>query len=160
MTLRMSHIRRLEVGLGCVLGGFGILACGRGHWCMCGHLAHGQYLEVSAWVGEVALYAGLLVAAVVGLRGGFRGARATGIMALVGTLMALVGFTRLELVFACPFFVVGAIHIFIATWGFVRRGSKAGSGPTGMDQEAQQGVAPQPAARSESDFSGSLPPST
>ena len=34
---------------------------------MCGHLAHGQYLEASAWAIEAALYGGLLVAAVVGL---------------------------------------------------------------------------------------------
>ena len=117
-------------------------------------MAHGQYLEGSAWVGEVALYAGLLVAAVVGLRGGFRGGRATGIMALVGTVAAFMGFSRLGMVFASPFLVVGAIHILIATFGFVRRGSKTLSAPTEMDQEAQQAGAGQPATRPESKSEG------
>ena len=111
---------------------------------MCGHLAHGQYLEASAWAIEAALYGGLLVAAVVGLRGGFRGGRVTGILALVGTGAAFVGFAQLGVVFASPFLVVGAIHVFLAAAGFMRRGSGTPMKPTGPDQEAQQDAAPNP----------------
>ncbi len=147
MTPRKSQIRQLEVGLGCLVGAVGILSCSRGHWCMCGHMAHGKYLEVSAWAGEVALYAGLLVAAVVGLRGGFRGGRATGVLALIGTGAAFAGFTQLGIVFASPFLVAGAIHVFIATFGFMQRGSKALKEPTGVNQEAQQATAQNPVKR-------------
>lgn len=45
MTKRISGIRQVEAGFGCVIGAVGMWRCAATHWCMCGHLAHGSRHE-------------------------------------------------------------------------------------------------------------------
>lgn len=86
--------------------------CAATHWCMCGHLAHGRHEEVSTWVVEGMLYFGLLVAAVVGLRGGFRGAFVSGICAALAVFANFLAGRVGELLF-WPFMLIGVLHTII-----------------------------------------------
>ena len=68
----------------------------------------------------------------------------------------IIATSRDDFWFECSRFVGAGLLLL----GTARQSKKPESSATKENQNGEQAVAPQPAARSESDFSGSLPPST
>ena len=110
--------------------------CAATHWCMCGHLAHGKYEEVSTWVVESMLYFGLLVAAVVGLRGGFRGAFVSGICAALAVFANLLVGRVGELLFL-PFMIMGIVHAFLGLRRLVSKSPTTGTQGSSSNEPKQ-----------------------
>ena len=78
MNNRNPLIRQLEIAIFCLFGAVGSFYCGGHHWDRSAHLAHGQHAFASPWIVDSVWIFGISGAAVVGLRGGFLGARLTG----------------------------------------------------------------------------------
>src|ERR1035437_1260738 len=89
MAKKQQMIRRLELLVFCMLAAVGSLYCQNHHRCVCGHLAHGQHTQVTPWITDSIWALGVAGAAGVGIRGGFHGARMTGIVA-IALIIAMV----------------------------------------------------------------------
>lgn len=119
MAPHVRIIRQLEVGAGCVLAGIGLSMCMESHWSKSTHIGKYGTREPAHWVIDAPWWVidgiwllGLLVAAVVGFRGGFLGSKLTAIAAflMLFSAMAQVGLVMTPLVL----FVLGAFHLLAA----------------------------------------------
>ena len=90
MAPRTRIIRQFEVGAGCVLAWIGLMMCMQTHWAKSTHI--GEFgtrtpapwvIDAPWWVIDGMWLLGLLVAAVVGFRGGFLGSKLTAVAAFL-----------------------------------------------------------------------------
>ena len=130
MAPHVRIIRQLEVGVGCLLGGFGLSMCMESHWAKSTHIGEFGTREPASWVIDAPWWVidgiwlfGLLVAAVVGFRGGFPGSRLTAIAAFL-MMVATVATTGRPFT-PLVFFVLGAFHLlavpFVGLRHYLRR---------------------------------------
>ena len=131
MAPRKRILRQLEVGVGCLLGGIGLMMCMESHWAKDTHIGEFGTREPAHWVPDAPWWVidsvwlfGLLVAAVVGFRGGFLGSQLTAILAFLALLPVLQS-TSLPW-FPLLFFPLGAFHLlaalFVGMRIYLRRG--------------------------------------
>lgn len=143
MTTRRYAIRQLEVGIGCLIAAFGVGLCFSCHWCMCGHLAHGDSHDktfwIKYWLTEPVQYLGLVIAGVLGIRGGFPLARTTGILAMViavaNSFLGISGYGC----FVTPMFAAcGLGHVLFARDSLIATQSVGGIPPGESATNAEQ----------------------
>jgi len=113
-------IRQLEVGAGCLLAGIGLGMCQVSHWAKGTHIGpeHSAQsvpwwvIDAPWWVVDAAWLLGLLMAAVVGFRGGFLGSQITAVAAF---LILLATLTQSSFVawpaIPAAFLLLGALHL-------------------------------------------------
>lgn len=78
-------------------------------------MAHDQPLDAGFWLVEAIQYLGLVAAGVLGLRGGFPGALATGAICMaLAVANPYLGLSALHNLLVPVFLVVGATHTLIA----------------------------------------------
>ena len=139
MKFTDSNIRRIEAGVGCIVGAIGYAICGSTHNCMCGHLAHGQYASFLPWVVHGTSLFAFLTVVIVGIRGGFPWSIATSMVAglIVPISFLLLPFGSMAILTSIPFLLIGALHLIFALRDS-RRSTKLTSIASSGNQEAEQ----------------------
>ena len=111
MTRKQKLIRQLEIAVFCLIGSAGSYYCQSEHFCVCGHLQHGSHEVAKAWVVDSIGLFGIIAAGVIGLQGGFKLSRVTGILCLIMVvLMFIPPIAPIGILATFPLLIVGIFH--------------------------------------------------
>lgn len=105
------YIRQIVLAILCLLASAGSVYCGSAHYCMDGHLRHGSHEHIEPWIVDGIWLFGIAGAAVIGIRGGFPGARTTGVIAACLILLMVLSQDPLRGLIAIPLVPLSIFHL-------------------------------------------------